>query len=125
MLDILHITLIIICIFFMVIAIIMYREKNFINYQLDRFKKDTLEKQSTSYIIPTLREEKYNIQRIEVEKEIPSTWSEEQVKAYAKHALSEAIGKQLFQEGHIRFFTSTHNEKQFVKSTFEFGAKTK
>jgi predicted PurR-regulated permease PerM len=124
MLDTIHITLIITAILLLVVCYYLYRAKENSNHQLDKFKKDILEKQSTSYI-SNVTTETYEIQRIQGEKEIPITWSEEQVEAYAKHALSEAIGKQLFQQGHIRFFTSTHNEKQFIKSTFEFATTRK
>lgn len=123
MLDALHITLIIISIVFFAISAYLYREKQYIQYVFSRYKENIAEEQSTSYQIPNLATEEYGIQRVEVETEIPITWEEEQIKEFAKQDLSNAIGEQLYKEGHIRFFTSSHNGKQFVKSTFEFAAK--
>lgn len=123
MLDTLHITLIIISIIFFAISAYLYREKYYIEYRFSRYKDNMLEKQSTSYQIPNLAKEEYSIQRVEVETEIPITLNEEKSKEFAKDFVCTSIGMKLFQEGHIRFFISSHNGKQFVKSTFEFAAK--
>lgn len=125
MLDILHITLIIISIIFFAISACLYREKQYIQYVFSRYKENIAEEQSTSYQIPNLATEEYGIQRVEVETEIPITWEEEQIKEFAKQDLSNAIGEQLYKEGYIVYTVTDciRKPKKIVKSTFEFAAK--